>query len=135
MKKIYSKLEPKKLLHIIYRATEIEEKRCDISPDTEYLQVSAFELPKDKTFKAHKHIELHRSTDITQESWVVISGSIKAFHYDLDDTLISEEILSPGDVTITFFGGHNYLSLEDNSRVYEFKTGPYMGQAKDKEFI
>ena len=26
-------------------------------------------------------------------------------------------------------------ALEDDTQVYEYKTGPYMGQAKDKEFI
>ena len=39
------------------------------------------------------------------------------------------------DISITFYGGHNYVSLEDDTRVYEYKTGPYMGQARDKEFI
>ena len=36
---------------------------------------------------------------------------------------------------MTFRGGHNYLCLEDDSLVYEYKTGPYYGQKKDKVFI
>ena len=35
-----------------------------------------------------------------------------------------------GDCTI--LGGHNYTSLTENTLVYEFKTGPYDGQSKDK---
>ena len=34
-----------------------------------------------------------------------------------------------------FDGGHTYEILVDDTVVYEYKTGPYMGQAKDKEFI
>jgi hypothetical protein len=132
---VYSKVKPGQLLHVVNRKSEIIEKRDDISPPEEYLQVSCFSLPKDKTFRAHKHVPLERHTDITQESWIVIQGKIKAMLYDLDDQLLVEKILEPGDISLTFRGGHNYLSLEDNTLVYEYKTGPYMGQAKDKEFI
>ena len=132
---IYSKVNPEQLLHIVNRKSEIVAMRNDISPPEEYLQVSCFSLPKDKTFKAHKHVRLERHTDITQESWIVVQGKIKAMLYDIDDTLLVEKILGPGDISLTFRGGHNYLSLEDDSLVYEYKTGPYMGQAKDKEFI
>ena len=52
-----------------------------------------------------------------------------------DDTIISEPILYPGDCSMTFRGGHNYLILEDDTIVYEYKTGPYLGQEFDKEFI
>ena len=36
---------------------------------------------------------------------------------------------------MTFEGGHNYEILEENTLVYEFKTGPYEGIDKDKVFI
>jgi len=135
MKKIYSKIQPSVLLHIINTKKEITEQRQDLSSNEEYLQVSCFQLQKGKTFRPHKHIELLRKTDITQESWVVIQGKVKAILYDLDDKIISEEILEAGDCSITFRGGHNYESLEDNSIVYEYKTGPYFGQITDKVFI
>lgn len=92
-------------------------------------------MPKNKTFKSHKHIPLERLTDITQESWVVVSGAIQTIHYDIDDSIIEENVLYQGDCTITFKGGHNYKSLEENTKVYEFKTGPYYGQKSDKVFI
>ena len=120
---------------MINRRSNITAKRCDISPAKEFLQVSCFSLPKDKTFKAHYHVPLERQTTITQESWIVIQGKIKAILYDLDNTIIAERVLEAGDCSITFYGGHNYVSMEENSLVYEYKTGPYMGQAKDKEFI
>jgi hypothetical protein len=36
---------------------------------------------------------------------------------------------------MTFRGGHNYLILEEDTIVYEYKTGPYMGQQLDKVFL
>ena len=66
---------------------------------------------------------------------MVISGMVKAFLYDIDDTIIAEPILGPGDCSITFRGGHTYQSLADNTLVYEYKTGPYMGIEKDKAMI
>lgn len=133
--KIYSKVDPTILLHIVNRCNEITEIRNDMCPDNEYLQAASFILNKGKTFKPHYHLPLERKTNITQESWIVIKGKIKAILYDIDHTIIAEPILEPGDCSITFRGGHNYLCMDDNTYVYEYKTGPYMGQAKDKEFI
>ena len=56
-------------------------------------------------------------------------------YYDLDRTMLCEKILQPGDCSITLHGGHNYLCLEDDTVIYEFKTGPYNGRDKDKEYI
>ena len=36
---------------------------------------------------------------------------------------------------MTFQGGHTYEILEDDTIVYEYKTGPYKGQENDKVFI
>jgi cupin fold WbuC family metalloprotein len=135
MKKIFSKVEQSLLLHTIYRFEDITENRTDISPEEEFLQVSTFRLKSGKTFRAHQHIEHIKQTNRTQESWVVIKGSVKVLLYDIDDKLISEEILKRGDCTVTFRGGHNYLCLEDDTVIYEYKTGPYQGQKLDKEFI
>ena len=135
MKLIYSKVNPTILCHIVNKKSEILETRTDVCPNDKFLQVSCFYLPLGKTFKPHKHIENIRTTNITQESWVVISGKIKAILYDIDDSILSEEILECGDCSITFIGGHNYESLEENSTIYEYKTGPYFGQEKDKVFI
>lgn len=134
MEKIYSKTRPNTLLHIVYRFDEING-RTNISPDEEFLQLASLKMPKGQTFKAHKHIKLEKITNIAQESWVVIRGSVKCIFYDLDDTIIAEPILLSGDCSMTFRGGHNYLILEDDTIVYEFKTGPYLGQKMDKVFL
>lgn len=136
MREITSKVKPGTLLHMIGRCAEVTPNRADNStPSEQFLQVSAFSMSKDKTFKPHKHITQVRTTDIAQESWIVVKGSVEAILYDLDDTIIERVVLTPGDCSITFRGGHNYKSLEEDTLVYEYKTGPYQGQEKDKVFI
>jgi hypothetical protein len=134
MEKIYSKLQPGVLLHLINRLNEING-RTDVAPVEEFLQLATLKMQKGQTFKAHKHITLVKETNIAQESWIVVRGSVKCIFYDLDDTIIAEPVLKPGDCSMTFRGGHNYLILEDDTIVYEYKTGPYLGQQFDKEFL
>ena len=94
-------------------------------------------MPKGKSFPPHKHItkDRHYPKQIAQESWVVIKGKVKCILYDLDDTIIATPILGPGDASFTLEGGHTYKILEENKKVYEYKTGPYEGQKLDKTFI
>jgi len=62
---------------------------------------------------------------------LVIKGSVKVTLYDLNDKILSTKILKPGDVSITFEGGHKIDVLKNNTIIYEHKTGPYEGQKKD----
>ena len=55
--------------------------------------------------------------------------------YDLNDKLIGTEIINQGDCSMTFEGGHTYEILEENTVVYEYKTGPYTGVENDKVFL
>jgi len=136
MEKIYSKIEPTKLLHIINRLSEFNG-RCEVIPENNFLQCATLCMEKGKTFPPHKHIvkERHYKEQIAQESWVVIRGSVKCIFYDIDDTIITESILNAGDASFTLYGGHTYEILEEDTLVYEYKTGPYEGQKLDKKFI
>jgi len=135
MKKLYSKVEEGKLLHMVLLKEDVQSERLNVIEDQEYLQLAAMRLQAGKTFKPHKHIVCTKETTIAQESWVVIAGKVKAILYDLDDTILSEEVLNAGDCSITLYGGHTYEILEDDTVVYEYKTGPYLGVEMDKEFI
>ena len=132
----YSKIEPNKLLHVVVRKEDLKPGRKDIIPEEHFIQCSHLNMEKGKTFRPHKHIFKNRTRDvIAQESWIVIQGKVKCIFYDLDDTILVEPILNHGDASFTLEGGHNYEILEDNTLVYEYKTGPYEGQALDKTFI
>lgn len=134
--KIYSKIE-NKLLHLINRKKNINSERHEIIESENYLQCATMKLPFGKTFLPHKHIvrEVTHKNYIPQESWVVIEGSVKCFFFDLDDSLIETVVLYPGDASFTLCGGHTYEILEPNTIIYEFKTGPYLGQQLDKKMI
>lgn len=131
IKEIRSKIN-NELLHIFYSSQEAA--RTNICRDEEILQVAEINLPTNKTFKAHKHLPTIKTTVGVAESWVVLSGCVEVFYYDLDDTLLCIEVLGPGDLSITFQAGHNYRAVTA-SKVYEFKSGPYLGIEKDKVFI
>ncbi len=136
MKKIYSRIEPDKLLHIITRKQDLTSGRKDVVPENNFIQCAILNMEEGKTFKPHKHIwKPRKRMVIAQESWIVVQGSVKCHFYDLDDTIIAEPILEPGDASFTLEGAHTYTILEDDTLVYEYKTGPYEGQAMDKTFI
>tara|TARA_R110002020_G_scaffold182732_1_gene378452 strand:- start:146 stop:562 length:417 start_codon:yes stop_codon:yes gene_type:complete len=133
---IYSKINPNKLLHVIVRKEDMKPGRKDIIPEDHFIQCSHLNMEKGKTFKPHRHIFKNRTRDvIAQESWVVIQGKVKCIFYDLDNSILIEPILESGDASFTLEGGHNYEILEDNTLVYEYKTGPYEGQKLDKIFL
>jgi hypothetical protein len=136
MEYFFSKKDPNKLLHIVNRLSEIDDRK-DIVPADNFIQCASIKLMKGKTFPAHKHItkERHYPQQIAQESWLVIKGSVKCFFYDIDDKILETTILYPGDASFTLFGGHTYEILENDTIVYEYKTGPYEGQILDKIFI
>lgn len=136
MEKIYSKVDPNKLLHVIVRKEDLTPGRIEVVPENNFIQCALLNMEKGKTFKPHKHIWKERTRNvIAQESWVVIQGSVKCVFYDIDDQLISTPILYPGDSSFTLEGGHNYEIQEDDTLVYEYKTGPYEGQSLDKTFL
>ena len=112
MKKIYSKVD-NSLCHLVIRLNELNTPREDVIPESEFLQLALLKMEKGKTFKPHYHI-----------------------HKDINyKTAIEEPVLEAGDASVTLKGGHNFLILEDDTVVYEYKTGPYYGVEVDKDFI
>lgn len=136
MHKIYSKLNPDKLCHLVHRLQEIQD-RTNVSDDDQFLQLATLRMKAGQTFRPHQHIWKPSPTEqvIAQESWVVFSGMVEVSFFDTDGQLLEKQILYPGDCSMTFEGGHTYLILENDTVVFEYKTGPYQGQKLDKVFI
>lgn len=136
MKKLISKID-NTILHIIYKQNQRKNERIELVDDEQYIQASIINCSKGKTFAAHKHLykDINLENIITQEAWVIISGSVEVTYYDLDDSKLDSVILNKGDLTITLFGGHSYEILDNDTVIYEFKTGPYLGTEKDKVYI
>jgi cupin fold WbuC family metalloprotein len=136
MIKYFSKIDPQKLLHVVVRKEDLTPGRVEVVPEDNFIQCALLNMEKGKTFKPHRHVFKERTRKvIAQESWIVIQGSVKCTFYDLDNSVLVEPILNPGDASFTLEGGHTYTILEDNTLVYEYKTGPYEGQALDKIFL
>ena len=124
----------KKLCHIVVRKKDIISERSNLISPKNFIQVASLKLLKNKAFAPHQHIvkKAKHKKYIAQEAWVVISGCIEVSYYDIGGNFITKEKLYPGDCSITLFGGHSYKCIKNNTIVYEFKTGPYLGQSKDK---
>jgi hypothetical protein len=135
MVKIYSNASPDKLILSLMRYKDMSEYRADLSPDEEFLQASGRKLKLGTKVPAHKHLQIDRTTSITQEAWVVLKGKVSGIFYDLDNTILYETILTDGDCIVLYRGGHSLEVLEEDTIFYEFKTGPYFGLEADKEKI
>ncbi len=135
MFRIYSEVEKGKLLCSFSKGLELSSYRSELSPDEEYLQVSGRKIEAGTHVKAHKHLPLERKTEATQEAWVIVEGSVEAIIYDLDDTILRKILLGRGDCLVLFRGGHALDVVDEDTIMYEFKTGPYYGMQKDKVAI
>lgn len=131
-----------KLLHLVAKKDQSPHEvegfvRVDLSEPEEFLQIAVMEIPKKMSFRPHIHLERERRIPNlrAQESWVILSGRVSAELYDDTGVLIEIVELGPGDFSLTFRGGHSYKSLEADTQVIEFKTGPYEGRDIDKKFI
>jgi cupin fold WbuC family metalloprotein len=133
MKKIYHN---GKLLHMVCTPEDFTKERTDLVDANQFIQCSFLKMNEGKTFRPHKHIWKKPSFEemIAQESWVVIRGSVKVHFFDTEMQPLETHILNAGDASFTLEGGHTYEILEDYTLVYEYKTGPYEGQIRDKVF-
>ena len=97
------------------------------------MQFCYLNLNKDSNFLPHKHFwkPNKQKKRIVQESWLVIKGLAKVTLYDLNDKILFTKILKPGEISITYEGGHKIDILKNNTIIYEHKNGPYEGQKKD----
>ncbi|MGA2130355.1 MAG: hypothetical protein ABSG05_01930 [Candidatus Pacearchaeota archaeon] len=132
MEKIFSKVNPNILLHVVHREEDFSEPRLELSPQDQYMQAVGMILNEGREVPAHKHLESDKISKITQEAVIVIDGLLEAEYYDLDDSLIKKIVLKKGDCSVTFRGGHSFKSLTNNTKIYELKNGPYYGREKDK---
>jgi len=100
--------------------------------DDDFIQVGGWRYPEGKKLLAHKHRYVPRQITHTQEIVFVVSGGLKAFIYDDDDSFLEDIVLAPGEAIILFRGGHGYEVIENDTVVLEIKNGPYSGADIDR---
>ena len=136
IKKVYSKSNPSLLLNLIYVSEPSQGKtekieRSGITEPGHFLQAMSFKLPADTEVKPHKHNPQERETSQTHEACLVLEGAIELSVYDTDNSIVEKTVLNGGDCTILINGGHSIKTLTE-SKLFEFKNGPYNGPEKDK---
>ena len=132
--KIHSKIYPKILLVYVLSANSTES-RVDAAGTDEILQASLLRLPQGKTIASHKHLLQFRNTQGTCEAWIVVSGTLQAQVFDVDNTVADTVTLSAGDCMVLYRGGHNFTVMSEDAVIYEIKNGPYYGAVFDSEKI
>ena len=135
MEKYFSLGKKGLLTHLIFRTSDFNGRQNLVDPN-EFLQVAALDLEDGEEFKPHIHVwkELEIFNSVAQEAWVVIDGSIDVELFDPDSNSLGFTVLEVGDCCITLNGGHKYKSV-GKSRVFEFKSGPYLGDVLDKFYV
>ena len=124
--------EKGKLLAIIVSPIQWKEGLDFITTDEEFIQVGTWNYDKGKVLDRHFHNIVNRSSNLTQECVVVMSGSMLVDIYDDEQTLLGSKRLAAGDFAVFLAGGHGYEILEDGTRIIETKNGPFLGVDLDK---
>ena len=120
----------------MHRKDDFNECRKDLISANQFLQCSSLRLNNNQTVRPHQHFwNDGPQKQIAQERWVVIQGLVLCKYYDIDGKPLTEVVIDEGDASFTLEGGHTYVALCADTMVYEFKTGPYEGQEKDKVFL
>lgn len=102
------------------------------SNDEEFIQVGVWNYNRGKKLNTHVHNKVERVVDRTCEALFVISGSIEASIYDVNETFIEELYVTKNEILLLLECGHGYKILEDGTKVLEIKNGPYLGADVDR---
>jgi hypothetical protein len=123
------------LLAVVFRDGDWQEGLQFISADDDFLQVGFWQYNEGKVLKAHRHKVFERTAERTQESIYVRCGKVRVDLYSEQKQPCGHFELREGDVATFLMGGHGYKILQNNTRIIEFKNGPFLGVDKDKELI
>jgi len=126
--------EGEDILAIIIKGSYDKEGLSFVTPNEFPLQMGIHIRKKGFIVRPHAHIDIFELKNITaQEIFYLQKGKIKVTVYNNKDKSHSEIIVEEGD-TILLAGGHSMEYLED-SKMIEFKQGPYRGAETEKRYI
>lgn len=127
------------VLHLVVRAADepLGIERTELIAPENFLQGAIIAAETGREFDPHYHLRRTRTFSdlIAQEAWIVLVGHVEVTYFDLQNEVICTRTIGPGECSVTLAGGHGYKVIDGPTRVFEFKSGPYEGQAVDKKFI
>ena len=121
------------LIAIIVKGGPEKEGISFLSPQESSLQLGFMAHSAGKIVDAHVHNKVERKITSTAEAIFVLSGKVRVDFYDDDRRYLESRTLSGGDVTLLLGGGHGLAMLED-SKMFEVKQGPYVGELDKVRF-
>jgi hypothetical protein len=102
------------------------------TPSSLFLQVGQWIYDQGHRSVPHIHTYRPRSADVTQEAVHVLRGAVGIDIYADDGHLVRSVTIREGDTAVMVAGGHAYAILEDNTKVLEFKNGPFTAVDEDR---
>lgn len=99
-----------------------------ISRDEDSIQVGTFKYDSAHLINRHKHNEVPRVAERTQEFIFVLSGYLRARIFDELEVQVCELTITAGGGLLLLSGWHEF-DVPDSCHFLEAKTGPYMGAA------
>ena len=103
-----------------------------ITEDHEFIQVGTWWYEKGKKLDRHYHNFVERSSNLTQECVVLVTGKMLVKLYDSSQQYLTQFTMTTGDFAIFFRNGHEYEILSDDTKIIEVKNGPFLGVNIDK---
>ena len=129
----YIKGKDELLLAVVIRQGFSDEGVNFVTSPENYLQVGILNHKEGSIIKPHRHKEMPRTINYTQEVLHIEYGKMEVDFYQ-NNQLIKKALLFEGDTIILLAGGHGFNILED-TKMIEVKQGPYLSQTEDKEII
>lgn len=124
----------KKIIAIIIRKN-IKVKGVKFFTPSDYpFQIGFHNRPKNVVLKPHLHPIHNFFIKSSQEVLYILDGQIKIDLYSDKKKVIQSVILNSGDGILFVSGGHGIKFLKD-SKIFEVKQGPYVGDTLAKIFI
>jgi len=114
---------------------DIKEGLNFFSKDEEFIQLGAWKYNEGKELLAHVHNNVERKINRTYEVLYIVSGSIEATIYTIDNEKVETFTVNSGEILVLLESGHGYKILSDNTKVIEIKNGPYLGAEIDRHRI
>ena len=115
---------------LVARIIDINEQRGEFkffSNDKDALQIARWNHPKGYECKPQIHNVRPKTIYMVEEAIFVLHGELEVTFYGPDGEPIAKRRLCEGDICHTLNCGHGYRVLTDDTRVFEFKNGPFPG--------
>jgi len=119
---------------LVARIIRSEEEHGDFrffSDDQDALQIARWNHPKGYRCKPHIHNIIPKTIHMVEEAIFVRRGELQVTFFAEDGEPIAQRTLWEGDICHTLDCGHGYTVMTDDTRVFEFKNGPFPG---DKDY-